>query len=379
MSSEISRRRFIGRAGSLALASSIVAGCGGVKGSAAPKATATAAVHHARTDFTAFTYSNWPLYIDRKVILDFDRRYHAKLRYLEDINDYEEFFAKVRQQLQRGKPIGRDLVTVGGWMAARWIRLGYLDKTDRANTPNVTANLVPELRSASFDPKRSYTTPWQGGITGIGFNRKAVGDLKSLDALFDPRFKGKVTMLSDAHDCTSLVMLAQGVKPADAKLDDVMAAIDKIDQARRSGQVRRFTGNDYTTDLTKGNVDIAMAYAADLIQLKADNPHLDFVVPDEGAILWSDDMGIPRGAEQPYGAEVWMNYVYEPEIAARITNYVAAISPVAGVQDLVDRKLAENSLVFPDEATRKRLVSTVDLSPADERQMNERFAAATGS
>src|SRR3954451_13572514 len=186
-------------------------------------------------------------------------------------------------------------------------------------------------------------------------------------------------MLSDAHDCTSLVMLAQGVQPADAKLDDVMAAIDKIDQATRSGQVRRFTGNDYTTDLTKGNVDIAMAYAADLIQLKADNPDLDFVVPEEGAILWSDDMGIPRGAKQPYGAETWMHYVYEPEIAARITNYVAAISPVAGVQDLVDHELAANPLVFPDADTRKRLVATVSLERAEERQMNQRFAEATGS
>jgi spermidine/putrescine transport system substrate-binding protein len=378
MSSRLSRRRFLGRAGSLALASSIVAGCGGVKGSAAPKATATAA-RHPKTDFTGFTYSNWPLYIDRKVLRDFDRRYDAKIRYLEDINDYEEFFAKVRPQLQRGRPIGRDLVTVGGWMAARWIRLGYLEPTDRSNTPNVTANLVPDLRRASFDPKRTYTTPWQGGITGIGFNRKTVGDLKSLNAMFDPRFKGKVTMLSDAHDCTSLVMLAQGVKPADATLDDVMKAIDKIEQASRSGQVRRFTGNDYTTDLAKGNVDIAMAYAADLIQLKADNPELDFVVPEEGAILWSDDMGIPQGATEPYAAETWMNYVYEPEIAARITNYVAAISPVAGVQDLVDPELAKNPLVFPDADTRKRLVATVSLGPGEERQMKQRFAEATGS
>jgi spermidine/putrescine transport system substrate-binding protein len=372
------RRDFMGRAGSLALASSLLAGCGGVKGAATPIATATA-VRHPKTDFTSVTYSNWPLYIDRKVIRDFDRRFGVKLRYREDINDYEEFFAKVRQQLQGGHPIGRDLVTVGGWMAARWIRLGYLDAVDRANTPNVTANLVPELRSVAFDAKRTFTTPWQGGITGIGFNRKVVGDLRSLDQLFDPRFKGKVTMLSDAHDCTTLVMLSQGVKPADAKLDDVLTAIERIDKASRSGQVRRFTGNDYTTDLTKGNVDIAMAYAADLIQLKADNPDLDFVVPDEGAILWTDDMAIPRGAAQPYGAEVWMNYVYEPEIAARITDYVGAISPVAGVQDLVSRKLAENPLVFPDEATRSRLVSTVDLSPADERTMNERFAAVTGA
>ena len=373
-----SRRHFLGRAGSFALASALLGGCGGVKGSAAPTRTPSA-VRHPKTALDTIVYSNWPLYIDKKVIRDFERRHDVDVRYREDINDYEEFFAKVRPQLERGEPIGRDLVTVGGWMAARWIRLGYLEAVDRANTPNVTANLVPELRRAVFDPQRRYTTPWQGGITGIGFNRKRVGDLRSLDQLFDPRFKGKVTMLSDAHDCTSLVMLSQGVKPADATFDDVQAAIDKIDEASRRGQIRRFTGNDYTTDLTKGNVDIAMAYAADLIQLEADNPDLDFVVPEEGAILWSDDMAIPRGAAAPYGAEVWMNDVYEPEIAAKITDYVGAISPVAGVQDLVSPELAENPLVFPDEATRSRLVATVDLDPTEERQLNEAFARVTGA
>ena len=99
-------------------------------------------------------------------------------------------------------------------------------------------------------------------------------------------------------------MLMDGIKPEEATLDQVMAAIDKIEEANDAGQIRRFTGNDYTTDLTKGNVVIAMAYAADLIQLKADNADLDFAVPEEGAVRWSDNMMIPAKAEHPYGAEV---------------------------------------------------------------------------
>ena len=267
-------------------------------------------------------------------------------------------------------------------MAARWIRLGYVEPLDRANLPNVERNLVPELRDPPFDRGRRFTVPWQGGITGIGYDRRAVGELRSLEQLFDPRQKGKVSLLADAHDCTSLVMLMQGVKPADATPDDVMRAIERIDRESRSGQVRRFTGNDYTTDLVKGNVAIAMGYAADLIQLKADNPQLDFAVPEEGAILWSDDMAIPQGAEHPYGAEVWMNYVYDPAVAARITAYVGSISPVRGVREIVartDSRLAENPLVFPDAETRERLFATVDLDPAEERRMTERFAEVTGA
>ena len=202
-----------------------------------------------------------------------------------------------------------------------------------------------------------------------------------MEQLFDPKYKGRVTFLSDARDSTSLVMLMDGIKPEEATLDQVMAAIDKIEEANDAGQIRRFTGNDYTTDLTKGNVAIAMAYAADLIQLKADNADLDFAVPEEGAVRWSDNMMIPAEAEHPYGAEVWMNYVYEPEIAAKITAYVGSISPVDGIQELVAKTapdLAENPLVFPDAETQARLSGYPNLSPADERAMNERFAQVTG-
>jgi spermidine/putrescine transport system substrate-binding protein len=382
MTSSITRRRFVGRAGSLALASSLLAGCGEVKGTADKASTPEPTASHPKQRLTEIRFSNWPLYIDRKVIREFNRRTAATLRYTEDINDNEEFFAKVRQQLEAGEPTGRDLVALTDWMASRWIRLGYLEAIDSANVPNVRANLIDGLRDPVFDKGRKFTAPWQSGITGIGFNRKVVGDLKSMDALFDPKYKGKVTFLSDARDSSSLVMLMDGVKPEEAKLDDVMAAIDKVDEANRAGQVRRFTGNDYTTDLTKGNVVIAMAYAADLIQLKADNPDLDFVVPEQGAIRWSDNMMIPKGAKHPYGAEVWMNYVYEPEVAAKITAYVGSITPVKGVQELVakiDPDLAENPLVFPDEETQARLSGYPNLTSAEERQMNERFATVTGA
>jgi spermidine/putrescine transport system substrate-binding protein len=382
MTPPLTRRRFVSRAGSLALASSLLAGCGSVKGTAERTRTPAPTASHPKQPLSEIRFSNWPLYIDRKVIREFNRRTDATLRYTEDVNDNEEFFAKVRQQLEAGQPTGRDLVALTDWMAARWIRLGYLEPIDSANVPNVRANLIEGLRDPVFDPGRKFTAPWQSGITGIGFNRKVVGDLKSMDALFDPKYKGKVTFLSDARDSASLVMLMNGVKPEQAKLDDVMTAIDKIDEANRAGQVRRFTGNDYTTDLTKGNVVIAMAYAADLIQLKADNADLDFVVPEQGAIRWSDNMMIPKGAAHPYGAEVWMNYVYEPEVAARITAYVGSITPVKGVQDLVaklDADLAANPLVFPDDATQQRLSGYPNLSSAEERQMNERFATVTGA
>ena len=380
----ITRRRFISRAGSLAFAGSTLSAlsaCGGVEGTSSKPTPTPGAASHPKVALDTINFSNWPLYIDRKVIGNFNRRFDVKLHYVEDINDNNEFFGKVRQELEAGRPTGRDLVALTDWMAARWVRLGYLEPIDKRNTPNVQANMIEGLRKPVFDPDRKYTAPWQSGITGIGYNRKEVGELTSMKQLFDPKYKGRVSFLSDARDSTSLVMLMDGIKPEEATLDQVMAAIDKIEEANDAGQIRRFTGNDYTTDLTKGNVVIAMAYAADLIQLKADNADLDFAVPEEGAVRWSDNMMIPAKAEHPYGAEVWMNYVYEPEIAARITAYVGSISPVDGIQELVAKTapdLAENPLVFPDADTQARLSGYPNLSPADERAMNERFAQVTG-
>jgi spermidine/putrescine transport system substrate-binding protein len=216
-------------------------------------------------------------------------------------------------------------------------------------------------------------------MTGIGYNRKEVGEVKSIKQLFDPKYKGKVTLLTESRDTLGLIMLMQGKNPTDASIDDVLAAADELDKQNRAGQIRKFTGNEYTTDLAKGNVVMAAAWSGDMVQLKADNPDLDFVVPEEGAMLWSDNMMIPQKPRSPYGAEVVMNYVYEPEVAAKIAEYVNYVTPVKGVQELVSGDIAENNLIFPDAETRGRLKEHTNLSVEEEQQMNERFEAIVGA
>ena len=380
----MSRRRFMGRSGSALLASSALAGlvsaCGGAEGEGGKSAPAERA-DHPKKPLDRIVFSNWPLYIDKKVLKDFERETGATLKYTEDINDNTEFFGKVRQPLQQGKPIGRDLVALTDWMADRWIRLGYTEPIDKRNVPN-ERNLTRNLLNVPFDRGRRNSLPWQSGMTAIGYNKKEVGEVTSLKQLFDPKYKGKVTMFSDARDSTGLVLLMDGKKPEEATIDDVLAAVEKIDEQNRAGQIRRFTGNDYTTDLEKGNVVLAVAYSGDMIQLKADNPELDFVIPEEGAILWSDNMMIPQKAAHPYGAEVFMNFVYEPEVAAKIAAYVNYVTPVKGTKEILaeqDPDIAENPLIFPDAETLARLSGYPTLTVEEEQQMNEAFAAVTGA
>jgi spermidine/putrescine transport system substrate-binding protein len=173
-------------------------------------------------------------------------------------------------------------------------------------------------------------------MTAIGYDAKQTGgDVTSLEQFFDPKYKGKVTMLSDAREATSMVLLMQGKRPEDASIDEVLAAVDYVDEQNRKGHIRKFTGNDYTGDLQRGNIAMAQAYSGDVIQLQADNKNLRFSIPEQGAVLWSDNMMIPQKPRTAYGAEVFMNYVYDPEVAAKIAAYVNYVTPVKGAQEVL--------------------------------------------
>ncbi len=385
--SGMSRRRFLGRSGAAALGltalGSALAGCS-IEGEAANQVNAKkqVTVNHPKASMAGLTWANWPLYIDKKTLKAFDRQHGVKVKYVEEINDNFEFFGKVRQQLATGRPIGRDIVTLTDYMAARWVRDGYCEPLDKKNIPNIK-NLVPNLKSINYDPNRTYTLPWQSGGTGIGYNPKKTGRrLESVNDLFDPAFKGRVTMLQEPYDTACLVLLGMGIDASTAKIDEILKAIDKIQQAKDAGQIRRFTGNDYTTDLAKGNVWVSVAYSGDLVQLQADNPDLEFIYPKEGAMLFTDNMMMPKHAAHLYGAETLMNYYYEPEVAAKVAAYVNYISPVAGAKEVLlktDPEIANNPLIFPPDDVRARLHAYPALTPAEERQMQSAMAQVTGA
>ena len=383
------RRRFLGRAGSAGLVlgglSSALAACGGVEGTADKTKDQNAragAVNHPKKPIGNWTFSNWPLYMDKKLLKAFDKRYGGHVKYLEDINDNFEFFGKVRQQLQNKQPIGRDLVVLTDYMAGRWIRNGYVEPIDKDNVPN-SKNVVESLASINYDPKRQFTLPYQSGAIGLGYDIKQTGgELKSINDLFDPKFKGKVTMLSEPYDSACSVLLGMGVDASKASIDQIQQAIEKIDKANRAGQFRRFTGNDYTTDLTKGNIWVALAYSGDLIQLQSDNPNLRFSYAQEGNMIFNDNLMMPAKVEHPYAAETMMNYLYDPQVAAKLAAWVNYISPVKGAKEVLaetDPKAAENPLIFPPDDVAAKFHAYPSLSPADERTMQEAMAKVTGA
>jgi spermidine/putrescine transport system substrate-binding protein len=351
----------------LALGLAACGGGGGIEGNGEEKKAEQ--VKYEPPPSGELTISNWPLYIDERTVGNFEKESGVSVKYIEDVNDNAEFFGKMSPLLNQGESGGRSVFVVTDWMANKMHELGYLQDFDEAGLPNFGKNLRAELKSPSYDPERAYSAPWQSGMTGLTVRTDLAPDVHSICDLFDPRYKGKVDMLTEMRDTVPLVMKCMGSDPEGAEEDEWLAAIDKIQGAVESGQIRRFTGNDYARDLTSGDAVAVIGWSGDAVQLQADNPDIEWRMPTEGCILWSDNMVIPVGAPNPTAAEAWIDYVYEPEVQADIAEYVNYVTPVEGVKEILAKRepeLARNQLIFPDESFTKKC--TIQPTPTGEEE-----------
>jgi spermidine/putrescine transport system substrate-binding protein len=311
-------------------------------------------------------------------LVAFTNKTGIKVNYTEDYNDNDEFYAKVRPLLAAGKDTGRDLWVSTDWMVARLIRLDFVQKFDLANIPN-HGNVDDAVLNVGFDKGRLYSLPWQSGFTGIAWNPKSTGGKKieTVDQLLtDPKLKGKVTLLTEMHDTIGLVLIALGKDPAKFTDADFDAACAEIQKAKDAGQIKGFTGNDYTKPLASGDTAACMAWTGDVVQLKADNPSLGYALPQQGFMIWSDNLVIPNLARHKKNAETLINYYYDPRAMAQVVDFVNYISPVKGVKAILvksDPAVAANPLIIPSPEFLSRSRVFRGLSAAEEASYNRKF------
>ncbi|MBA6437659.1 MULTISPECIES: polyamine ABC transporter substrate-binding protein [Streptomyces] len=387
----LTRRSLLRAGGAGAIA---VGGLGALGGCGIPPAGRTE-VDNASDDHSAeekrLAFSNWTEYMDvgkggRHPTLDaFQRRTGIKVKYTEDINDNVEFFGKIKPQLAAGQDTGRDLICVTDWLAARMIRLGWMQPLDPAHLPHAYTNLAKPFRTPDWDPGRAHSYPWTGIPAVIAYNKKATGGRKVTSVsqlLEDPKLKGRVGLLTEMRDTVGLTLLDMGKNPETVTADDYDAAIARLQKASDRGQVRRFTGNDYTGDLTKGDLAACMAWAGDLIQLQSDNPEIEFAIPDAGYMTATDNLLVPNKARHKRNAERLIDYFYEPKVAAKIAAYINYVCPVDGVREelaKIDKSLADNPLILPDEEMAAKSHSFRSLSSKEDAAFEDKFAKLTGA
>jgi len=390
MTDQLTRRRLLERAGLGVAAVSLpglLAACGGSESKSGSKqTTAEERKQLAKT----LVFSNWPLYIDvnektkKHPSLDqFTKQTGVKVKYVEDINDNDQFFGKIEGPLSQGRGVGRDIVvlTDSSGLPARMIELGWLEKLDKSAIPNMK-NLQDALKHPGWDENRDYSLPWQSGMTGIGYDPKKVGgELTSVEQLLtDRKLKGKVTLLTEFGDTIGLVLLANGDDPSNVSKASFDKAVKTLKKAVDSGQVRQFTGNDYAPLLAKGDVWACFAWSGDMVQLQADHPGLKWNLPESGGMIWTDNMLIPKGGNA-FTASTYMNYYYDPKVAAQVEDYVNYICPVKGADAVLrksDPAVAKNTLIFP---TKKMLdqVHIIDAKAVNNQKYKQQFQALIGA
>jgi spermidine/putrescine transport system substrate-binding protein len=349
----ISKRRFgaLVAAGGTLAAAVVLAACGGDDVGGGNSGDVTVAKGGQPSG--SVLISNWPGYVDPGAdgtIAQFDEQTGVSTDYKEDVNDNVVFFNKLKPQLDQGSSGGRSLFVVTDWMAKRMYDLGYLQEINHADLPVVFQNILPQFEKSTTDPERKFSIPWQGGQTGIFVDTSKAPEIDSVSDLFDPKYKGKVTMLTEMRDTIPLVLQSEGIKPDEATKDDWLAAIDKVREARDSGQIRRFTGNEYTEDLTSGNIVAAIGWSGDSSLIGREG--VEWRRPTDGCDLFFDQAVIPVGAPNTPAALAFLNFAYTPENAAKITDYVQYVTPVDGVQPILakeDPKVANDPKIFPTE------------------------------
>jgi spermidine/putrescine transport system substrate-binding protein len=379
-----SRRRFLfggaAAAAALAVGPTLLTACGSGTGPGAASSTAAADDGAAATG--SLRVSNWPLYIADGFVAEFQKATGLTVDYKEDYNDDEEWFAKNKEPLSRKQDIGCDLVIPSETIAARLIRLGWLSEIQESRWPN-KKNLQPALMNSTIDPGRKFTAPYMSGLVGLAYNRAVTGrDINKIDDLWDPAYKGKVSMLSDTQDGLGMIMLSQGSSPQQPTSESVQKAVDLVREQKDKGQIRKFTGNDYTNDLAAGNIAVAQAYSGDIVQLQADNPDLKFIIPESGGTMTLQSMVMPYTTQNQKAAEAWIDYVYEPANYVKLvayTQYIPVLKDITDELKKVDPAAASNPLINPPQSVLDKVKQWPPLTDEQVKEFTDAYTAVTGS
>lgn len=380
----LSRRQFMTRAsmlvGGIAVAPSLLAACGGDDdngGSGGGGGGGGGGEGSVRI-------SNWTSYMDTDLLDEARSALDLDISYEEDINDNNEYFAKIRPSLSRNQSIDTDGFVLTDWMANRLInQVKWVQPLVVAEFPN-KANLRPALAHPSFDPDRTYSAPWASGATGIAYNIDETGrEVRTIDDFLAA--PGTKTALSEMRDTVGLFMLDTGADTDKPTYAAAEPAFDKLQKAANDGVISQFTGNEYVNDLSNGDISAAIAWSGDVAQITRDNPAVRFVIPESGGMLWSDNFMIPKTSEKADLATQFINFFYDPGNAAELMAFIQFISPVNDVAAQLEAlggeaaELVNNPLVVPSEEFLAQLHIFGPLSETEEEEFDNRFAEITGT
>jgi len=307
---------------------------------------------------TKLNFANWPLYIDQShgkypSLEAFTKASGISVNYQQVIQNNAPFYATVAPQLRAHEDIGYDIVVMtNGWELTEMIQNGFVMELDHTKLPNFAKNAAANVKNPPYDPGNKHSVVWQTGFTGLAYNTKLVHrPITSFKDLLDPAFKGHVGMMNDNTELGSAGMLALGIEPTTSTPADWRKAAEWLKQAQPN--VLGYYDQSYIDRLSNGDTWVSQAWSGDVFQaIAGGNKHLKFVIPDEGQMIWHDNMMIPMQAQNPLSALKWMDFYYTPEIAGMVEDWVNYVCPVPAAKEYIlkeldDPAVANSPLVFP--------------------------------
>lgn len=338
------------------------------------------------------SFANWALYIDtdHQTLKEFTAATGIAVNYKEVIQDDDSYFAKINPVIRSGQSTGYDVMVItDGLQFSELVALGEVIPLDQSRLTNFYKNAGPAYKNRSFDPGNVYSVPWASGSTGIAWNPKYVKDpITSINSLWDKKYAGHVGMMSDPQEIANFGLFKIGVDPQSSTEADWKNAAAALTQQKNAGIVRQYYDQSYIDALSKGDTWISMAWSGDIFQQNISaGTNLQFVVPEEGGTIWTDNMMIPKYAKNPVAAMELIDWFYRPDIAALLTEGIEYISPVPAVQGLIkkaaaaatgdDKKalqeVADSPLVWLSATDYARLKSYVPLTAKNESTFNGIF------
>jgi putrescine transport system substrate-binding protein len=309
-------------------------------------------------------FYNWSDYIEPKVLEDFTRETGIKVKYdTFDSNDLLE------TKLLAGRS-GYDLVVPTAYFLERQIKAGVFQKLDKGKLPNL-GNAWDEIanRLAVYDPRNQYAVNYMWGTIGVGYNvkkaREVLGPdakIDSWDIVFKPEIIAKfkdcgVHVLDAPDDVFAAALNYLGLNPNSKEQADLEKAADLLTKIRPS--VRKFHSSEYLNALASGEICLVLGYSGDIKQAQKraaeakNGIELEYAIPNGGAQLWFDNLAIPKDAKNVAEAHALIDYLLKPEVAAKNTNFLSYANGNAASRPLVDKPIADDKTVYPDDATMK--------------------------
>jgi spermidine/putrescine transport system substrate-binding protein len=286
---------------------------------------------------------NWSTYIADDTVANFEAACGVTVVYSVYGNN-EELLGLLRQG-----NAGYDIAVPTDSYVATMIADDLLEPIDLDNIPNF-ANVSANLQDPAYDPGNQYSVPYQWGTVGIGYNSDAVGEeITSWDQMWS--YDGPVAWLDDIRAMLGIALNNLGFDPNTTDVDEINQARDYL--VENGENVVAIAADDGQVLLERGEADIVVEYSGDIFQVMAECEcdNIAYVIPEEGTQLWVDNMVIPAGAPNPALAEVFMDYILDPQVSADIANYTAYATPnQASIdQGLIDEELLSNPAIYPSE------------------------------